>query len=35
MPQPPPSKSTPTSNTEAPRERSRIRGPRIADPHNL
>jgi hypothetical protein len=34
-PQPPSSKSTPTSNTEAPPERSRIRGPRIADPHNL
>jgi hypothetical protein len=35
MPQPPSSKSTPTSNTEAPSERPRIRGPRIADPHNL
>jgi hypothetical protein len=34
-PQPPSSRSTPTSNTEAPSERSRIRGPRIADPHNL
>ena len=34
-PQPPSSKSTPTSNTEAPPERPRIRGPRIADPHNL
>ena len=34
-PQPPSSKSTPTSNTEAPPGRSRIRGPRIADPHNL
>ena len=34
-PQPPSSKSTPTSNTEAPSERPRIRGPRIADPHNL
>ena len=34
-PQPPSSKSTPTSNTETPPERSRIRGPRIADPHNL
>src|ERR1700674_3910581 len=31
-PRPPSSKSTPTSNTEAPSERSRIRGPRIADP---
>jgi hypothetical protein len=30
-PQPPSSKS----NTEAPSERPRIRGPRIADPHNL
>jgi len=35
MPQPPPSKATPTSETETPPERSRIRGPRIADPHNL
>jgi hypothetical protein len=35
MPQAPPSKSTPTSKTEAPPERPRIRGPRIADPHNL
>jgi hypothetical protein len=34
-PQPRSSKSTPTSNTETPPERSRIRGPRIADPHNL
>jgi hypothetical protein len=34
-PQPPSSKSTLTSNTEAPSERPRIRGPRIADPHNL
>jgi hypothetical protein len=34
-PQPPSSKSTPTSNAEAPSERPRIRGPRIADPHNL
>ena len=34
-PQPPCSKSTPTSNTETPPERSRIRGPRNADPHNL
>jgi hypothetical protein len=34
-PQPASSKSTPTSNTEAPSGRSRIRGPRIADPHNL
>jgi hypothetical protein len=33
--QPPPSKSTLTSNTETPPERSRVRGPRIADPHNL
>jgi hypothetical protein len=34
-PQPPSSKSTPTSNTETPSGRRRIRGPRIADPHNL
>ena len=34
-PQPPSSKSTPTSNTETPPERSRIRGPRVADPRNL
>jgi hypothetical protein len=42
-PQRPPSKSTPTSNIEAPptpleaprAARPRIRGPRIADPHNL
>ncbi len=32
-PQPPSSK--PTSNAESPSERPRIRGPRIADPHNL
>jgi hypothetical protein len=34
-PQPPSSKSTPTSNTEALSERPRVRGPRIADPRNL
>ena len=34
-PRSPSPKSTPTSNTEAPSERPRIRGPRIADPHNL
>jgi hypothetical protein len=34
-PQSPSSKSTPTANTDAPSERPRIRGPRIADPHNL
>jgi hypothetical protein len=34
-PTPPSSKSTPTSNTEAPSGRPRIRGPHIADPHNL
>jgi hypothetical protein len=34
-PQPPSSKSTPTSSADGPLERSRIRGPRIADPHNL
>jgi hypothetical protein len=34
-PQPPSLKSTPPSSTDAPLERSRIRGPRIADPHNL
>ena len=34
-PQPRSSKSMPTSNADAPPERSRIRGPRIADPHNL
>jgi hypothetical protein len=34
-PQPPSSKPTPTSNAESPSERPRIRGPRIADPHNL
>src|SRR6266436_6451931 len=34
-PQPPSSKSTPASNTGAPSERPNIRGPRIADPHNL
>jgi hypothetical protein len=34
-PRPPSSKSTPTSNTDASLGRSRIRGPRIADPHNL
>jgi hypothetical protein len=33
--QPPFSKSMPTSNTEAPPQRPRVRGPRIADPHNL
>ena len=33
--QPSSSKPTPTSNAEAPSGRSRIRGPRIADPHNL
>jgi len=34
-PRPSPSKSTPTPNTAAPSERPRVRGPRIADPHNL
>jgi hypothetical protein len=34
-PQPSSSKPTPTSNTDAQPERSRVRGPRIADPHNL
>jgi hypothetical protein len=34
-PQPPSSKPTPTSNAESPSERPRIRGPRIAEPHNL
>jgi len=34
-PRAPSSKSAPTSNTETPPQRSRIRGPRIADPHNL
>src|SRR5258708_6110911 len=34
-PQPSSPRSTPTSNTEAPSERPRVRGPRIADPHNL
>jgi len=35
IPQPQSSKPTPTSNTEALSGRPRIRGPRIADPHNL
>jgi hypothetical protein len=34
-PRPSSSKPTQTANTEAPSERPRIRGPRIADPQNL